>query len=206
MKKHVAILIFFQILFLFLFFISENPPFFLSKKAKIGNPYIFSKEAKYFSKIIDYALLDNSIYILYHNDILQVYHLDGSYCYSVFFKRKRNGISSLHIANNKVYYRDGCQLHLYEVSEDGCIFYDYQQEKEKCNQILKTANEEKNKVNEERNISLYIRNGNVYVNHHDNIEMNITQRGLLYRITQSNILLYVFLLLTAINIIVIKIR
>ena len=89
------------------YWMDENEPEKRMYSVEINIPYV-------------YRFCSDRIYILYANDVLKCYNEDAEYLFSVFFERNRNGISSLHVHENELYYEDGCQHHLYH-----CVYCSY---------------------------------------------------------------------------------
>ncbi len=183
--------------------LSNIRPITLLGKARLGTPFFFNQNVEYFSKIIDYAVCSNRVYILYSNDVLKCLDEEGNYLFSVFFDRKRNGISSLHVVENELYYEDGCQHHLYQIIDyNEFTFFDHTvgENTAFCDTIIYTK-----KVKNEEGVNglrLVYKNYNLFLCRNDE-EKSITNRSVWMHLIQINFYMVFFVIVLAITFIVI---
>ena len=102
-----AITVFLLVLFAICFVlgtISHCPPFNLIGKATKEQPYYFEDSSVRWSRISDFAVCEDKLYILFSDKgCMDCYNLDGTYLYSYAFDLGEKGKAELYVSNDLLY-------------------------------------------------------------------------------------------------------
>lgn len=144
----------------------------------IGQPYFFQNQKLWFSSILDFCQDKNHIYVLYTNDIVDCYSYDGQYIYSVSFKRKLNGESSLYRLEEGFAYEDGFSHSFYIISSQGVYTFVRSDSPEymEYQELLKAENRYNSSNRRMPKATLRVRGANVFADTEDGTETCITSR------------------------------
>ena len=143
--------------------------------------------------------------MLYNNDVMKCFDLQGDYLFSVFFEGGKNGVAELHVYEQMLYYEDRHHA-LYRIKDDGDYRYFESFVVRESDYFQKVTHAARHSAAENGQDAAFSFKGyNLFLTIGEG-EIQLTNRNFFQHLTQKNRYLYIYLMMLILSMIAVCIE